>query len=116
MSTTVIELEDIYKILGEATTAYQQAVDRTIKAKNTLENLRLVKVATGEVTGKNEDERKAKTVELLSEEFDLVKSCEATERACKLAYDLACQRLDHFKLKVKAIELAGIDDREVSYD
>lgn len=99
------ELARIYDDLADSTTAYYNAGTRTNNAKNALEVAKLEKTTSGEIHGKNEDERKVKAREVLSKEYARLNSMEEEERACKLSFDLAQQRLDFAKQTMRLEEL-----------
>jgi hypothetical protein len=99
------QLSNIYDDLANATIDYQKSATYTIQAKDELETLRLAKVATGEIQGKNADEREAKTRELLSIPQENYTLALRSERNAKLAYDLALLRVDQAKLSIRLMEL-----------
>jgi hypothetical protein len=108
-------LEAIYDDLANATIDYQKSIAYSIQEKDELETLRLAKVATGEIQGKNADEREANTRVLLAVPQENYVHALRSERNAKLAYDLASLRLDQAKQTMRLMELEAKKDPVFSF-
>jgi hypothetical protein len=104
-------LTEIYDNLANATIDYQKSTTHTIQSKDVLETTKLSKLATGEIQGKNEGEREAKAREILRDLYENYSQAQRSERNAKLSYDLACLRVDQFKLELRLIEVTSITSK-----
>ncbi len=98
-----------YGVLLEAKVSFFNAEELVIKAKIELENERTKAIATGEIVGKNPDEREAKAQEILWPCYEALRAAEAKERKFKLALDVAALEVERVRLLVRAEELAAAD-------
>lgn len=78
-----------YNSLLNAMQAYHLAVEAAINARSNFEQVRLAAMRDGLITGKNEDERKMKTWEVLPDACRAVAVAELEERRAKYALDCA---------------------------
>jgi len=84
----MITQDDITRAIHTAkgqTMAVYEAAEAAINARRTFETARAAKLASGEITGKNEDERKAAARNVLANEYADVERTEANERQARLA-------------------------------
>lgn len=83
---------------SNATTAILDKIDLdTAIARATL---------TGEIIGKNAEERAAKARELFAEKYAALEASESAERNARLAFDLAGYEVERVKLIVRLITAA----------
>jgi hypothetical protein len=102
---TTESLNATYEALAAATRAMHMAVGDEVLFQNTLNWDRWVMIANGTVTGKNEAEREANLHVKLEEEYTSVADAAEVVHGCRLALDLAQQRVDCLKLELRLREL-----------
>jgi hypothetical protein len=102
---TTESLEAAFEALAAATRAMHTATEEDIAAQESLAWARWHLITSGEITGKNEAEREANTRTRLVDFYDTVSDHAGVTRSCRLALDLAQQRVDCLKLELRLREL-----------
>ena len=85
----LLRIHEVREAWAVAKTNYGRAAEEHLQAANVLETMRLIKVMTGEIAGKNETERTAKTQEVLMDEIADERYKAQVERGMRLSLDLA---------------------------
>jgi len=80
---------DAYQGLILARDEMHSKTETTIAMRNILERERAAKIASGEITGRNETERKAAERQILYALIEQLDSAEYAERAARCTYDIA---------------------------
>ena len=91
------EITEAYYKLQDATQFLYQAGEQVINARVAFETAKADKTASGEIAGKNEDERKASARKVLENEYRELSTCESIERSWRFQCDMA-------SLEVKRVE------------
>jgi hypothetical protein len=100
MELTIIT--QAYRQLSEARAQLDSASEAVISAKIMLEGALARATLSGEIVGKNEAERQAKTCEMFAEQVSKIEAFQTIERASKLNFDLAQLEVDRVRLIVRA--------------
>jgi hypothetical protein len=102
---TTESLEAAYEALAAATRAMHTATMEEVIDQESLNWSRWRLVAEGKITGKNEAEREANIRIELEDSYEMVFDAADVTRSCRLALDLAQQRVDCLKLELRLREL-----------
>lgn len=99
------DLEAAVKDLASAQLALFNAAEDVIHKKNILENRKAQALASGQITGKNAEEREANTRVMFQTEYRETEEAERLQRAARSRYDAAALQLDFIKTTIRILEL-----------
>lgn len=100
-----VKLETAVTDQANAHAALYDAAEKVITTKNNLENKKAAAIASGQITGKNAEEREANTRVMFQAEYREVEEAERMQRAARSRFDAAALQLDYVKTMIRILEL-----------
>lgn len=99
-------IDTVYDTLIRARVSYAEAVEEAITARYILSTARMLALADGSLTGKNEEAREAAARTMFPTLFEAVENKERAERSAKLRLEMAADQVARVRLTLRAAEYA----------
>lgn len=98
-------IEKAYNELIASRKVYHTAAEETINAKFRLEKKKAELLLSGEIAGKNADEREANTRQIMANDFAELHTKEAFERETRLLYEVRQLEVEKLRMELRLLEL-----------
>lgn len=105
MKIEISKIDLAYAQLSTQKVAVYEAAEALVDAKAELDNKVAVLINTGQIVGKNQQERDAKTQELCAPELNKVFELQKEYDEAKLEHELASLEVERLRLLIRLIEI-----------